>query len=85
MKRIINYFDLRAPYEFDWNDIFCLLNYLNVFAVIHFGLVASWFGLAITLVFIFYDILIIKRLNILFLHFSIIILNTHFLLMYYGI
>lgn len=83
MKKIINYFELRAPYHFEWNDVFGFLNCVNAVLVIKFGLVASWFGLAIALACMVDDVIEVKRLNLFFLHFSILILNIHFLLMYY--
>ena len=44
-----NWFELNKPYHFETNDIIALLNLFNTFAVIAFGLIASWFGLAIAI------------------------------------
>jgi len=80
---IKRYFQLTTPYHFEWNDFFSLLNWINFLLVVHFGLVASWFGCAIALVCIIDDIIEVRRINLTLLHASILALNVHFLLMLY--
>ena len=77
------YFELNKPYQFEWNDIFGLANFINTILVILFGLVASWFGLAICIACIIDDIIEVRRFNLTFLHLSIAILNIYFLLTFY--
>jgi len=83
MTEIKKWFNLTVPYHFEWNDIFSALNWINFLLVVRFGLVASWFGCAVALVCIIDDIIEVKRLNLTFLHGSILALNVHFLLMLY--
>lgn len=78
-----NWFNLTQPYKFEWNDLFSLLNWINLFLVIHFGLAASWFGCAVAIVCIIDDIVEVRRINLTLLHGSILALNIHFLLMLY--
>lgn len=80
-----NYFKLNLPYHFEWNDWVGPANMLNLFLVIKFGLIASWFGLAINLACIVYDIITIKRINLIILHLSIVLMNAYFLNQFYHI
>ena len=79
------YFQLDKPYAFDWNDVVGPLNLINTLLVIRFGLVASWFGVFINLNCMVEDVYRIRRLNLTLLHFSILVLNIYFLLLYYNI
>lgn len=80
-----NWFELNKPYHFETNDIIALLNLFNTFAVITFGLIASWFGLAIAIICIIDDIIEVRRFNLMTLHLSIAVLNTYFLMTFYNI
>ena len=80
-----DYFELNKPYHFEMNDIFGLANFINTILIILFGLVASWFGLAICIACIIDDIIEVRRFNLIFLHLSIAVLNTYFLLTLYNI
>ena len=82
---IKEWFELNKPYHFETNDIIALLNLFSVFMVIHFGLIASWIGLAIAIICIIADIIEIRRFNIIILHLSIAVLNTYFLMIFYNI
>ena len=79
-----NWFELNKPYQFETNDVIGLLNLFNTFAVIRFGLVASWFGLALAIACVIDDIVEVRRLNLIVLHLSIAILNLYFLLTLYN-
>lgn len=79
------YFELTAPYHFEWNDWVGPANILNLFLVIKFGLVASWFGLIVNFACIVYDIVAIKRINLTLLHLSVVLLNAYFLGVFYNI
>lgn len=81
---IKNWFQLNTPYHFEWNDIFGLANWINTILVITFGLIASWFGLFVALACFIDDVIEVKRLNLMFLHLSIVVLNIYFLLCYYN-
>lgn len=77
------YFNLTTPYRFEWNDIFGPANFINTILVIKFGLVASWFGLLVSIACIIDDVIEVRKLNLILLHFSIAILNSYFLLIFY--
>lgn len=77
------YFNLTTPYRFEWNDIFGPANFINTILVIKFGLVASWFGLLVSIACIIDDVIEVRKLNLILLHFSIAILNSYFLLVFY--
>ena len=77
------YFNLTAPYHFEWNDIFGPANFINTILVIKFGLVASWFGLLVSISCIVNDVIEVRKLNLILLHLSIAILNCYFLLVFY--
>lgn len=79
------YFELTTPYHFEWNDWVGLANLLNLFLVIKFGLVASWFGLIVNLACVVYDIITVRRINLIILHSSIVLLNAYFLGVFYHI
>lgn len=80
-----NYFNLTAPYRFEWNDWVGPANAFNLFLVVKFGLVASWFGLIVNLACVVYDIVVIRRINLITLHFSIVLLNAYFLAIFYNL
>ena len=80
-----NYFNLTTPYRFEWNDWVGGANALNLFLVVKFGLVASWFGLIVNLACVLYDIIAIRRINLTVLHFSVVLLNAYFLGVLYNL
>lgn len=80
-----NFFRITIPYKFEWNDLFGPATALNTFLVIKFGLIASWFGLAVALGCIIDDFVNVHRINLLILHSSIFVLNAYFLLVFYQI
>ena len=80
------FFNLTAPYCFEWNDLRALAMILNVIFVVIFGLSASWFGLTIAAIGIIKDITDKdRRFNGFLMHVASIVLNLYFLsLMYKG-
>lgn len=78
------FFNITTPYKFEWSDIGCISTILNVVLIIAIGLSASWFGLFINLVEIVLDLAERKRINLLLIHLSMVILNIYFLLLFYG-
>jgi len=79
------FFNITTPYKFEWGDLSCLSTMINVALVIVFGLIASWVGLAINLMEIVRDLTTNRRINLLIIHLSLVVLNTYFLLIFYGI
>ena len=79
------FFHIKTPYKFEWGDIGCLSTILNVVLIIAIGLSASWFGLFLNLVEIVLDLAERRRINLLLIHLSMVILNIYFLLLFYGI
>lgn len=82
---IKSFFKIEKPYAFEWNDVFGVATFINTLLVIRFGLVASWFGLAVALASVIDDLIEVRKINLVLLHSSLVILNTYFLLLYYGI
>jgi len=82
---IKSFFKIEKPYTFEWNDVFGVTTFINTLLVIRFGLIASWFGLAVALASVIDDLIEVRKINLVLLHSSLVILNTYFLLLYYGI
>ena len=82
---IKSFFKIEKPYAFEWNDVFGVATFINTLLVIRFGLVASWFGLAVALASVTDDLVEVRKINLVLLHSSLVILNTYFLLLYYNI
>lgn len=82
---IKSFFKIENPYAFEWNDVFGVATFINTLLVIRFGLIASWFGLAVALASVIDDLIEVRKINLVLLHSSLVILNTYFLLLYYGI
>lgn len=82
---IKSFFKIEKPYIFEWNDVFGVATFINTLLVIRFGLIASWFGLAVALASVIDDLIEVRKINLVLLHSSLVILNSYFLLLYYGI
>lgn len=82
MKKL---FELNTPYQFDINDIWCVLTMVQVILIIKCGLMISWFGLGLAVAGIVQDFLKTHRINGVFTHLAMVALNTYFLLIYYDI
>ena len=82
---IKSFFKIEKPYAFEWNDVFGVATFINTLLVIRFGLIASWFGLVVALASVADDLIEVRKINLVLLHSSLVILNTYFLLLYYGI
>lgn len=83
MQTIKNWFGIKTPYHFEWNDIRCGITILNVVLIMLFGLQVSWFGLAIALFGVFKDFSQHRHINDILMHFSSVILNLYFLSLLY--
>lgn len=78
------FFNINEKYRFEWNDLRCLAMILNVVLIMVFGLSISWFGLGIAVIGIIKDLTTDRHLNGLMMHLASVVLNTYFLMMYYG-
>ena len=79
------FFRINGPYKFEWNDVFGPATALNTLFVILFGTVASWFGAAVALACVIDDLIEVRRINLLILHLSILVMNTYLLLIFYQV
>lgn len=84
MEKVKTFFGIQMPYKFEWNDLRASIQILNVALIIAFGLSVSWFGLAIALFGLCKDLSQHRHINDVVLHATGVILNVHFLMLYYG-
>ncbi len=75
----------KVKWRFEINDLRAVIQVVNVILIIIFGLSISWFGLTLAVLGLIKDIIIDRKINGSVMHISGIVLNTYFLLMYYGI
>lgn len=78
-----NFFGIEKAYEFEWNDVRALITLINVLLIMHFGLSISWFGLAIAVFGLVKDLTGHRHINGIVMHGAGILLNLHFLHMYF--
>ena len=76
-------FDIKESFRFEWGDLVALTQLINVILIISLGLVAAWFGLALAVIGIVIDFLQHKHINNIIMRITMIVLNIHFLRMYY--
>lgn len=84
MERIKTFFSIEAPFRFEWNDLRAFIQLINVALIMMFGLSVAWFGLAIALFGLFKDMSQHRHVNDMVLHLTGVILNIHFLILYYA-
>lgn len=82
MKR---FFNIIEPYRFEWNDLRCGITLLNVALIMIFGLSIAWFGLVVAIFGMVKDLTSDRRINGLLMHFSSVVLNVYFLLIFYEV
>ncbi len=75
------WFNLTAPYRFEYNDLRALITVINVVLVMLFGLSIAWFGLAVACIGIVKDLTVDRKINGLVMHFATAALNIFFLCM----
>lgn len=75
----------KVKWHFEINDLRAVIQVVNVILIIIFGLSISWFGLTLAVLGLIKDIIIDRKINGSVMHISGIVLNTYFLLMYYGV
>ena len=79
------FFNITEPYRFEWNDLRCGITFLNVALIMIFGLSIAWFGLAVAIFGMVKDLTSDRRINGLLMHFSSVVLNVYFLLIFYEV
>ena len=79
------FFKIEEPYKFEMNDLRAVIQIVNVLLVMFFGLSVSWFGLAVALCGLIKDFVTDRHINGILMHFSTVILNVYFLLLFYGV
>lgn len=77
------FFGINEPFRFEWNDLRAFIQIINVALIMMFGLSVAWFGLAIALFGVVKDMNQHRHINDIVLHLTGVILNIHFLLLYY--
>lgn len=75
-----NFFNLTAPYKFEYNDLRCLITVINVILIMMFGLSIAWFGLAVATIGVIKDLIIDRRINGLIMHLANVALNLYFII-----
>lgn len=83
MQTIKNWFGIETAYRFEWNDARAFIQIINVALIMMFGLSVAWFGLAIALFGVIKDMSQHRHINDIILHLTGVILNIHFLILYY--
>lgn len=78
------FFGITEPFRFEWNDLRALIQIINVALIMIFGLSVAWLGLAIALFGVFKDLSQHRHINDIILHLTGVILNIHFLRLYYA-
>lgn len=77
------FFGIKESFRFEWNDLRAFIQIINVALIMMFGLSVAWFGLAIALFGVVKDMSQHRHINDIILHFTGVVLNIHFLLLYY--
>ena len=84
-KYMKKFFNITEPYRFEWNDLRCGITLLNIALIMIFGLSIAWFGLAVAIFGMVKDLTSDRRINGLLMHFSSVVLNVYFLLIFYEV
>ena len=77
------FFRIETNYIFEWNDLRCLIQIINVALIMMFGLSISWFGLSIALIGLIKDFTTDRHITGILMHLSGVILNIYFLHLLY--
>ena len=78
-----DFFSITEPFRFEWNDLCALIQVINVALIMMFGLSVAWFGLALAVFGVIKDMSQHRHINDIILHLAGVVLNVHFLIMYY--
>ena len=83
MQKVKEFFDITAPYKFEYNDLRALITVVNVILIMIYGLSIAWFGLAIAFIGVIKDLKVDRHINGLVMHLSSVALNVYFLILLY--
>lgn len=78
------FFGIIGPFRFEWNDLRAVIQIINVILIMVYGLSVAWFGLAIAFFGIVKDVSQHRHINDIILHLTGVVLNIHFLRLYYA-
>ena len=81
MTKIKQFFNLTAPYKFEYNDLRAVITVMNVILIICFGLSITWFGLTVAGIGVVKDLTIDRRINGLVMHLANVALNLYFIVL----
>ena len=79
-----NFFSINEPFRLEWNDLRAFIQIINVALIMMFGLSVAWLGLAIAIFGVFKDMSQHRHINDIVLHLTGVVLNIHFLHLYYA-
>ena len=77
------FFGITEKFRFEWNDLRALIQIINVALIMMFGLSVAWLGLAIAFFGVVKDMTQHRHINDIILHLTGVVLNIHFLRLYY--
>ena len=75
------FFGIDRAYQFEWNDLRCLVTIVNVVLIMIYGLSIAWFGLAVAVIGVIKDLAVDHRINGLIMHLANVALNIYFILL----
>lgn len=78
------FFGIKERFRFEWNDLRAFIQIINVGLIMIFGLSVAWLGLAIALFGVIKDMSQHRHINDIVLHLTGVVLNIHFLRLYYA-
>ena len=79
------FFKIKTPYKFEYNDLRAFITVINVILIMIFGLSIAWFGLAVALIGVIKDLKVDRHINGLVMHLASVALNVYFIiLLYWG-
>ncbi len=78
------FFSINEPFRLEWNDLRAFIQIINVALIMMFGLSVAWLGLAIAVFGVFKDMSQHRHINDIVLHLTGVVLNIHFLHLYYA-
>ena len=78
------FFSINEPFRLEWNDLRAFIQIINVALIMMFGLSVAWLGLAIAVFGVFKDMNQHRHINDIVLHLTGVVLNIHFLYLYYA-
>lgn len=84
MTKVKTFFKIEKKFKLEYNDIRALLTLFNVILIMTYGFNIALFGLVVSLLGFMKDLFIDRHINGFVMHLSNIILNSYFLILYYG-